>query len=258
MPINAQGECRDELALDVASVLRPDYGRAHRPLSGDQHRSRPGAARIRDNWALLYAQGIAEKAGAPLAVVFCLVPDFLNATLRQYGFMLDGLRKLEQELAARNIPFFLLAGLPDHEIPGFVNQHHVKALVTDFDPLKLKRQWKNDIAKLITIPFYEVDTHNIVPCAIASPKMEYGAYTIRRKIGKLLPVFLDTFPKAQKHPFPWKADLPHIEWDKLTASLKTDTTIAISIGLSPVKPKPGKGPDIFRRRKVCLLRDGKK
>jgi len=178
--------------------------------------------RIRDNWALLYAQEIAEKARAPLAVVFCLVPNFLNATLRQYGFMLNGLRKVEQELSARNIPFFLLAGLPDHEIPGFVNQHHIKALVTDFDPLKLKRQWKNDIAKLITIPFYEVDAHNIIPCWLTSPKLEYGAYTIRPKIRKLIPEFLEEYPKQQKHTIAWKTGRDNIDWHEIKKNFGAD------------------------------------
>lgn len=78
--------------------------------------------RISDNWALLYAQEIAAGAGVPLTVVFCLVPDLLNATLRQYSFMLDGLREIEQELATRNIPFFLLTGPPDKEITRFISQ----------------------------------------------------------------------------------------------------------------------------------------
>lgn len=32
----------------------------------------------------------------PLVVVFCLSSSFLGATLRQYGFMLRGLRQLER------------------------------------------------------------------------------------------------------------------------------------------------------------------
>ena len=36
--------------------------------------------RAKDNWALLFAQELALKHKAPLAVVFCLVPEFLGAT----------------------------------------------------------------------------------------------------------------------------------------------------------------------------------
>ena len=36
--------------------------------------------RVEDNWALLHAQQLALSRKAPLFVVFCLVPAFLNAT----------------------------------------------------------------------------------------------------------------------------------------------------------------------------------
>ena len=47
--------------------------------------------RVADNWALLHAQQRAKEKKQPLAVVFCVVPKFLGATLRQYDFMLKGL-----------------------------------------------------------------------------------------------------------------------------------------------------------------------
>ena len=49
-----------------------------------------------DNWALIYAQKLALKRSVPLIVCFCLVPKFLDATIRQFGFMLKGLRGVEQ------------------------------------------------------------------------------------------------------------------------------------------------------------------
>ena len=48
--------------------------------------------------------------------------------------------------------------------------------------------------------FFKVDAHNIVPCWVASPKLEYAARTIRGKITKLLPEFLTDFPPVEKHP----------------------------------------------------------
>ena len=52
--------------------------------------------------------------------------------------------------------------------------------------------------------FYEVDARNIVPCRHASPKREYGAYTLRPKLRRLLPDFLVPFPRLPRHPYPWK------------------------------------------------------
>ena len=52
--------------------------------------------RYAGNWALIYAQQLAKRHCRPLMVCFCLVPKFLEATIRQYGFMLKGLQEVEQ------------------------------------------------------------------------------------------------------------------------------------------------------------------
>jgi deoxyribodipyrimidine photo-lyase len=181
--------------------------------------------RISDNWALLYAQEIAAQAAEPLAVVFCLVPDFLNATMRQYGFLLAGLREVEHDLVKLNIPFFLLQGQPEMEIPSFAHHWKASTLVTDFDPLRIKRQWKNSVARVLNIPFHEVDAHNIVPCWVASPKQEYGAYTIRPKLNRLLPEFLEDFPRLKKHPYPWNPWPAQIDWKEVKLNLLVDKNI---------------------------------
>lgn len=181
--------------------------------------------RISDNWALLYAQEIAKKKTEPLMVVFCLVSDFLNATMRQYGFLLAGLREVENGLAKLNIPFFLLQGQPEMEIPAFARHCKASTLVADFDPLRIKRLWKNGVARVLDIPFHEVDAHNIVPCWVASPKQEYGAYTIRPKLNRLLPQFLEDFPRLQKHPYPWDRGPEHIDWTDVKQNLLVDTNI---------------------------------
>jgi deoxyribodipyrimidine photo-lyase len=126
--------------------------------------------RVNDNWALLFAQELAQKRGSPMAVVFCLSHEFLGATSRQYEFMLRGPKEVEQNLKGLNIPFFLLHENPEQEIPHFLNIHGASALVSDFSPLRINRDWKKGVAAQIALPFYEVDAHNIVPCWFASPK----------------------------------------------------------------------------------------
>jgi deoxyribodipyrimidine photo-lyase len=76
--------------------------------------------RINDNWALLFVQQLALEKNRSLAVVFNLVPKFLDATLRQYDFMLKGLIEIERVLKKFNIPFFLLTGNPADEISKFM------------------------------------------------------------------------------------------------------------------------------------------
>ena len=181
--------------------------------------------RVHDNWALLFAQKTAKEKKKSLVVIFNLVPDFLEATIRQYGFMLNGLQEVEAELNKYNIPFFLLSGKPEIEIPKFLKNNNASTLITDFDPLRIKRIWKKEVAKKITIPFYEVDAHNIVPCLYVSNKAEFAAYTIRPKIHKLLPEFLDDFPTLQKMKPNDSIPADKIDWDKVISSLKINREV---------------------------------
>ncbi len=174
--------------------------------------------RVNDNWALIFAQQKAIEKNVPLFVVFNLVPDFLEATIRQYGFMLKGLREVERNLSTYNIPFFILSGKPVDTIPKFIEQNNISLLVTDFNPLKTIRKWKNEAASKIKIPFYEIDAHNIVPCFHASDKQEFAAYTFRPKIQKLLPEFLDEFPSLLKMDTAFRRE--NIDWDSLHKKLK--------------------------------------
>jgi deoxyribodipyrimidine photo-lyase len=181
--------------------------------------------RASDNWALIHAQAHALDRKAPLAVVFCLVPSFLGATVRQYDFMIRGLEEVCGKLREKGIPFYLLKGEPAQQIPSFAKKHKASALITDFDPLRIKRQWKNEVASALSIPLVEVDAHNIVPCWTASDKREYGAYTIRPKITRMLPRYLESFPRLKRHPFAWKEKVPSIHWDNTLSRIKLDRTV---------------------------------
>ena len=181
--------------------------------------------RTRDNWALLYAQDLAVRAKAPLMVVFCLVPEFLGATLRPYVFMLQGLREVESDLVKQRIAFHLLQGSPEALLPRLIRTVQAGTLVTDFDPLQSKRLWKSRVARRIEIPFYEVDAHNIVPCWYASPKQEYGAYTLRPKIQRVLSEFLEDFPPLRKHPFFGKEAPKETDWPRVVETLKADPAV---------------------------------
>jgi deoxyribodipyrimidine photo-lyase len=162
--------------------------------------------RADDNWALLYAQHLALERRQPLAVVFCLVPGFLGAQARHYAFMAEGLQETAGRLNKFGIPFLLLEGDPPEEVPRLAGELGAGCIVTDFSPLRLMRQWREAVAN--RAPLVEVDAHNVVPCWLASPKQEFGAYTLRPKLKRLLPSFLTPMPGLQRHPFrfPGKAD----------------------------------------------------
>jgi deoxyribodipyrimidine photo-lyase len=153
------------------------------------------------------------------------MPEFLGAGIRQYGFMLKGLLEAEGYLREKRIPFFLLNGKPGEILPQFVRERKASALVTDFDPLRIKKEWKTDIARKIDIPFYEVDAHNIIPCWQASPKQEFAAYTFRPKVQRILDEFLEDFPPLKKHSIPWKKTILRTDWESAQERLKVDRKI---------------------------------
>lgn len=206
--------------------------------------------RARDNWALLFAQHLAIEQKVPLGVVFCLVPDFLQATIRQYDFMLRGLQGTEKGLAEKNIPFTLLTGSPVDEIPKHVRRVRAGALVTDFDPLKIKRKWKKRLLPQLDIPLYEVDSHNVIPCWAASPKQEFAAYTFRPKVKNQLADFLNSFPPLKKHPFPWKTEPKRTCWDAAGKSLKVDTSVSIIDWIEPGEKPARKTLSRFIKNKL--------
>jgi len=181
--------------------------------------------RVHNNWALIYAQQLSAKTNSGLIVLFNLVPDFLQATIRQYGFMLRGLKNLEKELSTYNIPFVLLQGSPEENLTGFIKAHNIISIVTDFDPLKIKTSWRQKLAKLINIPFYEVDAHNVVPCFYVSKKQEFGAYTLRPKIHKVLEEFLDEYPSIQKMKKNESLSFDPVDWESILDSLNVDRTV---------------------------------
>jgi deoxyribodipyrimidine photo-lyase len=177
--------------------------------------------RTKDNWALLAAQELALSRKAPVIVVFTLANSFLGATYRQYSFMLDGLKELEESLASKNIPFVILVGDPVELVAKFIKREKVGTLINDFSPLKISRTWKRQVASKVGCAFFEVDAHNIVPVWLASPKQEFGAYTIRPKIKKLLPEFLISFPSLKKHPYSINLKINN-EYKKIIKALNID------------------------------------
>lgn len=203
-----------------------------------------------DNWALLKAQEKALENRLPLVVVFCLSDSFLGATLRHYGFMLRGLEKVSGILLDHAIPFLILSGEPRDTLPRFIERNDASYLFGDFDPLRLKRKWKEDVAQRIAIPFYEVDAHNIVPCWSTSEKREYGAYTIRKKIGLLLPRFLNVFPSLKRHPYRSFVNSDPVNAATILRGFKADQSIKEVDWITPGEDEARKVLDRFLEERL--------
>jgi len=187
--------------------------------------------RVHDNWGLLHARTLAGN-GTPLIVVFCLAKTFPGATARQYDFMLSGLEEVERELRSYGIPFVLLPGDPGTVLPGYCSRIGAGAVVTDFDPLKIKQSWQRAVGSRLAVPLIEVDGHNVIPARLVSPKQEYAARTIRPKIHRLSSEFLEDFPELQPISGHDMSREP-VDWDAVRGSVNADTSVG------PVELKPG-------------------
>jgi deoxyribodipyrimidine photo-lyase len=151
--------------------------------------------RVGDNWALLHACDLSGKHDKPVVVLFNVATADLSMGERHSLFMLKGLREMEQSLRQLNIPFYLVQGDPEEEVPKMLTELKASALVTDMSPLRDGRKWRDAIAQTIDLPFHEVDAHNVVPIWITSNKQEYAARTIRSKIHRNISSYLREFPK---------------------------------------------------------------
>ncbi|MFV0423062.1 deoxyribodipyrimidine photo-lyase [Oleidesulfovibrio sp.] len=184
--------------------------------------------RAHDNWGLLHALRLADERKVPVAVVFSLVPRFIEAGYRHFHFMLHGLQGTARILQDYSIPFYLLRGYPPQEVLRFAAQRGATQIVTDFDTLRIKRQWLRELteaARQQGTGVDVVDSRNVVPCLRVSNKREYAARTIRPKIHRLLNEFLDPIPPLKTPDVPWPDNPPLPDLTAALASLQADSAV---------------------------------
>jgi deoxyribodipyrimidine photo-lyase len=169
------------------------------------------AQRGRDNHAVDLAVEIANELGLPLVVYFAGIANFPSANLRHYAFLNRGLVDVEEDLAARNISF-VLRNAPHESHERLLKDVGAAFLVGDENPMREPEKWRRELAAKIEVPFWTVDTDVVVPSKLIE-KAQYGAYTIRPRLYKMLPEFLVPYenPKAVKtwsRPKGFHADAP--------------------------------------------------
>jgi deoxyribodipyrimidine photo-lyase len=212
--------------------------------------------RVDDNWALIYAVREADSKNVPLCVVFCLVPDYLGATQRQYSFMIDGLRQLGSKLEHQGIGFQLLEGLPGIEMPSFLHQVGAGELITDFDPLRIKMEWKRRVVVALDIPVVEVDAHNIVPCRVVSKSRVMSFASFHSKVMPLLPEFLVEHPGSKRPDHEWNKVVPPIDWDSAVNNLRLDHAVEPLTWISPGEEAARIALETFCRERMSEYPEG--
>ena len=181
--------------------------------------------RVANNAGLLFASYLAKESGKHLEVLFILDETYPNANLRSFSFMIEGLQGVKRQLESLGIPFYLRRGNIPARVTEHINLYKNSIVITDFSPLRHVLSWKAQLLASISIPIYEVDGHNIVPCWIASDKQEYSARTFRPKITRQLIDYLYPFSETKMIKQELSIEFESVDWERILFSLKIDQGI---------------------------------
>jgi deoxyribodipyrimidine photo-lyase len=180
-----------------------------------------------DNHAVDVAVQVAKALELPLVVYFAAIRNFPHANLRHYAFLNQGLADIEEDLAARNIAF-VMRRAPNESHERLLAEVDAAMLIGDENPMREPERWRKELAARIAIPFWTVDADVVVPQRLIE-RAQYGAYTIRPRLYRLLPEFLEPYAnrKAQhawKRPKGFHADSVHEDvtrdWKELDRSVE--------------------------------------
>lgn len=72
--------------------------------------------------------------------------EFLDAGARQWAFLVEGLKDIPYKLEAFNIPFYMMYGKPEDNIPKLVEDLGAGLLVCDYVPLHEAQAWRMDVS----------------------------------------------------------------------------------------------------------------
>jgi deoxyribodipyrimidine photo-lyase len=149
------------------------------------------AERGRDNHAVDVAVKAANALSLPLVVYFAAISNFPHANLRHYAFLNRGLQDVEEDLAERGIAF-VMRRAPHESHERLFADAGAAMVIGDENPMREPERWRHELAAKLKIPFWTVDADVVVPSKLLE-RAQYGAYTIRPRIQRLLPEFLHPF-----------------------------------------------------------------
>ncbi|MEO6805646.1 MAG: deoxyribodipyrimidine photo-lyase [Edaphobacter sp.] len=144
-----------------------------------------------DNHAVDAAVRVANLLRLPLVVYFAGISNFPHANLRHYAFLNQGLPDIEADLAARNISF-VMRRAPNESHEQLLADVQAGFLIGDENPMREPERWRKHLASQIEIPFWTVDADVVVPSKLIE-RAQYGAYTIRPRLYRLLPEYLHPY-----------------------------------------------------------------
>lgn len=155
------------------------------------------AQRGRDNHAIDLAVNLGNALGLPVVACFAGSARLLWGSSRHGVFRNKGFEDVEADLAERNVGFVLRIA-PRESIEQLVHDLRAAMLIGDENPLREQERRRRTLATRLGIPFWSVDADVVVPSQLIE-HAQYGAYTIRPRLYRLLPEFLVPYenPKAE-------------------------------------------------------------
>lgn len=181
------------------------------------------------NYALEYTIEWSNRLKKPFFVLFVISPYYPGANLRHYKFMIDGLLQTEIALQKRGIKLFTFIGKPSEVVTKI--SKNATIVITDMGYTRIQKEWRKEVANNIKCLFIQVESDVIVPVEEVSEHEEYSAATIRNKIKRYFPDYIQEF-KHKKYFFKHfkipNIQLKNISFNDLNfilPSLKIDKTI---------------------------------
>jgi deoxyribodipyrimidine photo-lyase len=159
--------------------------------------------RVDSNHGLLYAAELANRFRLPVLYYEGLTCSYEYANDRLHTFILEGVPETARRLKKAGIGyvFYLRRTRRDPNHVLYELAQNAATVVTDDYPAFIARYHNGRVPQKVDVAYYAVDSSCIVPMS-QIPERQYGAYTIRPKIKRLLPQFLRAPDRLRvKRPF---------------------------------------------------------
>lgn len=177
--------------------------------------------RTSHNHSLIFAIRKANELKLPLVVYEGLKYYYQWASDRLHTFILEGVEERRKEFERLGIRyvFYLQKNKDSPKNTVAALARHAACIVTDDFPCFIIPQHNERISEKAGVPVFAVDSNGVIPMS-KFDKEEYGAYTIRPKINKLLDSYLKPLPNET-------IDIPSLGLEvDCPETLVTSTTIS--------------------------------
>lgn len=192
--------------------------------------------RVDGNHALLYAAEIANRLNLPVLFYEGLTCTYEYANDRLHTFILQAVPETAKRLKRAHIGyvFYLRRTKQSRNDAVYQLAKHAAAVVTDDYPTFIAREHNARVPDRLDAPYYVVDSSCVVPMQCIQER-QFAAYTIRPKINKLVPKYLQPSDAlhVKKH---FASEIPSFHTDvtdenipELVASCEIDHSIRPSV-----------------------------